>query len=263
MTGRRAAELLAAVREQSPLVQVITNVVAAPLTANVLLALGAAPAMVDIPVEGGQFAAMADGVLVNLGTPRREQREAAVEVVAAAVEAGTPWVLDPVAVGTLAVRTPLAHRLLGAGPAVIRGNASEIGALAGEGSGGRGPNARHDVERSGPAAARLALGTGAVVAVSGPVDLITDGRRTARVANGTALLTRVSGGGCALGAVMAAFAGVGAEPFEVAVVGTAVYCVAAERAAWAAHGPGTFAAALIDALALIEAEDLIEGVVVR
>ncbi|MFE7398069.1 hydroxyethylthiazole kinase, partial [Streptomyces sp. NPDC057557] len=115
-------------------------------TANVLLALGASPAMVDLPEEAGPFARIASGVLVNLGTPHAEQRSAMIEAARAAASAGTPWVLDPVAVGALPVRTALARELLELRPTVIRGNASEIIALAGAGGGGRGVDSSHGVE---------------------------------------------------------------------------------------------------------------------
>src|SRR3954447_13939422 len=132
------AATLSALRAQTPLVQCLTNVVAAQWTANVLLAVGAAPAMVDNPQEAGDFAAVAGGVLINLGTPYEETAAAMRLAVQAALAHQKPWVLDPVAVGGVAWRTKLAHELLAqAAPAVIRGNASEVLALAG-GSGGRG-----------------------------------------------------------------------------------------------------------------------------
>ena len=90
--------------------------------------------MVDIEGEAGPFAAVAAGVLVNLGTPHEEQRRAMVEAAEAAAAAGTPWVLDPVAIGGLPVRTALAHKLVGIGPTIVRGNASEVIALAGSGA---------------------------------------------------------------------------------------------------------------------------------
>ena len=133
-----AAELLSALRESPPLTHCITNAVVTGFTANVLLALGAAPAMVDIVDEAGLFAGVASGVLINLGTPTPEQRAASLEAVAGAAAAGTPWVLDPVAIGSLPVRTSLAHSLVASRPAAIRGNASEILALAGLTAGGRG-----------------------------------------------------------------------------------------------------------------------------
>ncbi|MFF2371565.1 hydroxyethylthiazole kinase [Agromyces sp. NPDC058110] len=264
-----SAALLDRLREHPPLVHCITNAVVTNFTANALLAIGAAPAMVDIPEESGMFAGIAGGLLVNLGTPHAEQRDAAREAVAAASVAGTPWVLDPVAIGALPVRTALAHELVAARPTAIRGNASEVIALAGAGAGGRGVDAADSTEAAADAAIALALAHGSVVAVSGPVDLITDGHRIARVANGDALLTRVTGGGCALGAVTAAFLGASRDaagavaepeahggaplddPFVATLAATVVYTIAAELAAARSDGPGSFAPAFLDALALV------------
>ena len=244
------------VRAEGPLVHCLTNDVVVNFTANALLAVGAAPAMVDIPEESGIFAGVAGGLLVNLGTPHAEQRAAIEAAVAAASEAGTPWVLDPVAIGVLPVRTELARRLRDAGPTVVRGNASEVLALAEAGSGGRGVDALDEVDAAAEVASDLARSTGAVVAVSGPVDLVTDGTRTARVANGDVLLTKVTGGGCALGAVMAAFAAVEDDTFAATVAAVTTYTVAAELAAEQAAGPGSFAVAFLDALATVSGDDL-------
>lgn len=247
---------LEAVRETGPLVHCITNDVVVNFTANALLAVGAAPAMVDVPGEAGMFAGIAGGLLVNLGTPHGEQREAIEEAARAAAEAGTPWVLDPVAIGALPVRTELAGRLREIGPTIVRGNASEVLALAGAGAGGRGVDALDDVDAAAQVAADLAGSTGGVVAVSGPVDLITDGTRAVRVSNGDALLTKVTGGGCALGAVMAAFAATGDDRLVTTVAAVTVYTVAAEIAAAQASGPGSFAVAFLDALSSVGADDL-------
>ncbi|MFJ4174468.1 hydroxyethylthiazole kinase [Microbacterium sp. NPDC089696] len=255
-----AAELLSALREAPPLTHCITNTVVTGFTANVLLALGAAPAMVDIVGESGMFAGIASGLLVNLGTPTPEQCAASLEAVAAARDAGTPWVLDPVAIGALPIRTALAHELFAAGPTAVRGNASEILALAGESGGGRGVDATDTTDAAGEAALGLARRSGAVIAVSGAVDLLTDGERMLRIANGHELLTRVTGGGCALGAVMAAFLeaarGTGADALTAVGAASLVYTVAAERAATVSSGPGSFAVALLDALAAVEPGDL-------
>ena len=244
------------VRVAGPLVHCLTNDVVVNFTANALLAVGAAPAMVDIPEESGIFAGVAGGLLVNLGTPHAEQRAAIEAAVTAASEAGTPWVLDPVAIGVLPVRTELARRLRDTGPTVVRGNASEVLALAEAGSGGRGVDALDEVDAAAEVASDLARSAGAVVAVSGPVDLLTDGTRTARVANGDVLLTKVTGGGCALGAVMAAFAAVEDDAFVATVAAVTTYTVAAELAAERAGGPGSFAVGFLDALASVCGEDL-------
>ncbi|UXW87121.1 hydroxyethylthiazole kinase [Microbacterium azadirachtae] len=251
-----AAGLLEELRAEPPLVHCITNSVVTGFTANVLLALGAAPAMVDITGEAGMFAAISSGLLVNLGTPTPEQRSASLEAVGGARTAGTPWVLDPVAVGALPVRTALAQDLLALRPTVIRGNASEILALAGVSQGGRGVDALDSTEAAADAARDLARRTGGAVAVSGPVDLLVDADRELRLGNGDALLTRVTGGGCALGAVMAAFLGTarrtGDSPLLAASAATLVYTLAAEDAAARAAGPGSFAVGLLDALSAVE-----------
>lgn len=256
-------EVLEALRAAPPLVQCLTNSVVTNVTANVLLAAGAAPAMVDITGEAGSFAAVASAVLVNLGTPQPEQRLAAVEAVAAARGAGTPWVLDPVAIGSLVHRTEVARRLVREAPTVVRGNASEIIALAGLGEGGRGPETADDVEGAREAASAVARTTGGVVAVSGPVDLITDGTRTVRVGGGSAMLTRMTGGGCALGALIGAFvaaARTGGDPtvtdLDAVVACHAFYSAAAERAASRSEGPGSFQPALLDALYALDPEVL-------
>jgi hydroxyethylthiazole kinase len=251
------------VRSHTPLVQCITNSVVVNFTANALLSLGAAAAMVDIPGESAPFARIVSGLLINLGTPTAEQRTAMFEAADAANDAGTPWVLDPVAVGFLPVRTPLAFALRDLGPTVVRGNASEIIAIAGAGRGGRGVDSSDEVDAALTAATALARTTGGIVAVSGPVDVITDGRDLVQIANGHPLLTQITGGGCALGAVMAAFAAVGDDPFASTVAAVTVYTVAAEIAAESAAGPGSFAVGFLDALANITADDITRRAVIR
>lgn len=254
------ADLLDELRRSAPLVQCVTNAVVTNFTANVLLALGAAPAMVDIPGEAAQFAPVASGVLVNLGTPADAQRAAMLEAAEAALAAGTPWVLDPVAVGFLSVRTETAQRLVTFRPTIIRGNASEIIALAGSGAGGRGVDSVDEPVAALDAARLLAARHGSAVAVSGAVDAVVGpGGDVVRVSNGSELLTRVTGGGCALGAVMAAFASLTPDALLAATAATAAYTLAAEQAAGRAAGPGTFAPHFLDALAAITPADVAQG----
>jgi len=260
VTPRDLGDALAALRDGTPLVQCLTNIVVASWTANVLLAVGAAPAMVDNPHEAGEFAAIAGGLLVNLGTPYDDTAAAMSLAVAGAARAQTPWVLDPVAAGALEWRTSLAHRLCDeSGPTIIRGNASEILALTG-GSGGRGVESVDSPEAAAQGAMALADRHRSVVAVSGPTDHITDGSRMVRVSNGHLWLTRVTGGGCALGALMAAFAAVVPDAVVAASAATAMLTVAADSAAARSRGPGSFAVALLDELALTEPAGLAERV---
>ncbi|GAA3334936.1 hydroxyethylthiazole kinase [Curtobacterium albidum] len=260
--AHRTADLLEAVRARSPLVQCITNTVVQNVTANVLLALGASAAMVDVTTEAGPFARVADALLVNTGTPHAEPRAASVEAATAAVGAGTPWVLDPVAVGSLPVRTALARELLALRPTVLRGNASEVLAVLGASAGGRGVDST--VGPDDARAAAVGASDGRIVgalAVSGAVDLVVAPRTgVVRVANGTELLTRITGGGCALGAVVAAFTAVAPDdPGAAAVAATAVHTIAAELAATDAGGPGTFQPLFLDRLASLTPEDVVRA----
>jgi len=242
------------------LVHCLTNIVVAQWTANVLLAVGASPVMVDNAHEAGSFAAVADGVLVNLGTPYDDTIDAMSHAVAGAAGANTPWVLDPVGAGVLGWRTRIALDLLSrTRPAVIRGNASEVLALSG-GQGGKGVETMDTPESALPIAREMAREHGTVVAVSGAVDHLTDGERVVRVSNGDVLLTKVTGVGCALGALIAGFCGVVEDPLLAATAATATLTVAAEAAAEGSAGPGTFAVALLDELATLTPQDLADRV---
>lgn len=216
--------------------------------------------MVDVVTEAGPFARVADALLVNTGTPHAEQRAAALQAAAAAIEAKTPWVLDPVAVGSLPVRTKLAQDLLAQGPTVLRGNASEVLAVLGSSAGGRGVDSTAcTAETANVAVEATAGGRVAAIAVSGPVDLLVGPSiGTVQVANGTEMLTRVTGGGCALGAVITAFTAVSpGDAGAAAVAATAVYTIAAELAARDAGGPGTFQPLFLDRLASLSPEEVV------
>src|SRR3712207_4731662 len=147
----------AAVRAHTPLVHCLTNTVVQTITANALLAAGAAPAMVDAPEEAGDFAAVASAVLVNVGTVHARTAEAMRLAARLAGAAGTPWVLDPVAVGGLVYRTELATELVGLRPTVVRGNASAVMALGRAGGRWRGVA---KTDRTGDAAQAAAGRTG-------------------------------------------------------------------------------------------------------
>ncbi|WOF24415.1 hydroxyethylthiazole kinase [Microbacterium betulae] len=255
-TDSEPGAVIELLRETAPLVQCVTNAVVVNFTANALLAVGASPVMADVPGEAGECVGAASALLVNLGTPSGEQREAMLEAAEAADASGTPWVLDPVGVGALGLRTAFAQRLIALRPTVVRGNASEILALTGSGAGGRGVDAADTVDAAIDAAVALSARTGSVVAVSGEVDAVVDGDRVVRVAGGSALLTRVTGGGCSLGAVVAAAVAAAGSGRAGSVTAHALYAVASERAAARAEGPGSFAVAFLDALAAATPDDL-------
>lgn len=257
LPGSLVAADLAAVRLQNPLTQCITNTVVTGFTANTLLAVGASPAMVEAVEEAGEFAAVAEALLVNLGTLSAAQVAGIRAAVDGATTAGTPWVLDPVAVGGLRFRTGFAVELLDRRPTVVRGNASEIMSLAGAGGvAGRGVDSRADSGEALDAARSLAAARRCVVAVSGVVDYVTDGDRVIAVTGGHPLMTRVTGVGCALGALLAAFLAVDPDPVSASVAASTVLAAAGEAAAERAAGPGSFATALLDQLHLVDPDDL-------
>ena len=246
------AKDLARLRETNPLTHCLTNLVVTGFTANVLLAVGASPAMVIAAEEVADFAAVASGVLINVGTVTEPDARAMLAAARAARDAGTPWVLDPVAVGALRFRSDVAAQLLEFSPAVIRGNASEILALAGLAGGGKGVDSTAGSAEAVEAARSVASQTGAVVAISGEVDYVVAGDEVIGVAGGDPLLTKVTGSGCALGALMAAFLGVTDSPVDAAVTASAVFGAAGQRAAAEVRGPGSLAVALLDQLYLLD-----------
>ncbi|ALB63319.1 Hydroxyethylthiazole kinase [Cronobacter condimenti 1330] len=248
LCGTHAAPVVTQLRRHAPLVHCITNDVVQNVTANVLLALGASPAMVVDAEEAAEFAAIADALLINLGTLTRPQQQAMRAAIDSACAAGKPWTLDPVAVGALTLRTSFAHELLARKPAAIRANASEIRALAGESTGGRGVDSTESTHLAREAAITLARRSGAIVAVTGEVDFITDGERTVAVHGGTAMLTRVVGTGCALSAVVAACSALAGDRLQNVAAACWLMKRAGEAALAASHGPGSFATALLDSL---------------
>ncbi|AXQ92807.1 hydroxyethylthiazole kinase [Cereibacter azotoformans] len=254
----RCGAYLDTMRSTAPLVQCITNFVAMNVMANVLLAAGASPAMVHDAEESGEFAAIAQVLTINLGTPSPRWVEGMEAAARGAVAAGRPWVLDPVAVGATAFRRGLGARLLALKPTVIRGNASEILALAGAEARGKGADSADTVAAAEAAAQRLAEGSGAVVAVTGPVDFVTDGRRGIRCGNGHALMPKVTALGCSLTGIVGAFAA-GGPAFEATAAGLAFFGLAGEEAARRAAGPGSFQVAFLDALHAMTPDDLDRG----
>jgi hydroxyethylthiazole kinase len=252
----RPGQHLAAMREAAPLVQNITNYVAMNVMANVLLAAGATPAMVHARQEAAEFAGIAQALTINIGTLSPGWVEAMLESAEAASAQGVPWVLDPVAAGATSYRRQVSAELLALKPPIIRGNASEILALAGMASASKGPDSTDSVNEAEAAAEALTASTGGIVAVTGAVDYITDGRQRARVQNGHALMPKVTALGCSLTGIVGAFAATAEDRFAAVTAALAYYGLAGEQAAAVSEGPGSFAVAFIDRLAAITPEAL-------
>ena len=260
MTTRTSpADALLIMRAAAPLVQCITNFVAMNTAANTLLAAGASPAMVHTASEARDFARIAAAVTINIGTLSPDWVEGMTEAIAGATESGKPWVFDPVAHFATPYRAGVAQDLLALSPRIVRGNASEILALGGGNSAGKGADAGDSVAMAEGAARDLAQKTGAVVAVTGEVDFVTDGSRTAHISGGSFLMPRVTALGCSLTCLIGAFAAVVEDPFDATVAALAMFAAAGEAAADQAQGPGSFAWQFTDALASVAPEWIGEG----
>ncbi len=243
---------LAEIRRTAPLVHNITNYVVMNNTANALLALGASPAMVHAVDEVEEFVGISRALVVNIGTLSAPWVTAMGSAADRAHRLGVPWALDPVGVGATTFRNTVAVDLVRRRPAVIRGNASEILALAGTGARTKGVDSTHRTNTAIDAARELARRTGAAVAVTGATDYVTDGTRLATLNNGHPLMARVTGMGCTATAIVGAFLAVERDPFRAAVNGLTVLGVAGEIAADRSPGPGSLQVQILDALHLLD-----------
>jgi hydroxyethylthiazole kinase len=230
-----AADVMARIKSRAPRVHCITNTVAQAYTANVLLAAGAIPSMTIAPEEIAAFVAGADALLVNLGTFDAERRSAIDLALGAAGEKRMPWVLDPVFIERSPARAQFAQDVVGKRPAVVRLNHHEFAALAGG-------------DAAGDAPARFAKRHDTIVALTGATDVVSDGARSAKIANGDALMGLVTGMGCAGSALVAAALAVERDRYLASIAALVALGVAGDVAAEGAGAPGRFASWIIDAL---------------
>lgn len=253
-----------AVREKSPLVQNITNYVVMTISANVLLAAGASPAMVHAVEEAEDFLTISSALVVNIGTLSPRWVEAMEACGAAASRDAKPWVLDPVGCGATAYRTGVASRLVALKPTLVRGNASEIMALAGaSGAAPKGVDSTVGSDAALEAARSLAQTTGGVVSVTGEVDYVTDGARTLAIAAGHPLMPLSTGLGCSLSALCGAYLAAVDDPLSATVAAHAVYGAAGSAAAAVSGGPGDLPANLCNALYAMDAATLSRRAAIR
>ncbi|HSX22651.1 MAG TPA: hydroxyethylthiazole kinase [Gaiellaceae bacterium] len=245
-----AGTTLRTIRERKPLVHQITNYVVMNETANATLALGALPVMAHAIEEVEEMVGLASALVINIGTLSERWVDAMLRAGAAATARGIPIVLDPVGVGATAYRTETARRILDtADITVLRGNAGEVATLVGAEAEVRGVESISVGIAPADLAREAARTLDVVASVTGPVDHVSDGERVLAIANGHELLAAVTGTGCMSSALTGCFlAGKPEAPLEAAAEALAAFGVAAEDAAAVANGPGTFHAALYDAL---------------
>jgi len=254
------AETFSKLKEQKPLVHHITNFVVMNDTANVTLHLGALPVMAHAVEEVEAMASAAGALILNLGTLTPTWIESMRLAGKAANKRNTPVILDPVGAGATPFRTATARQLITElEVAVVRGNAGEIGALMGAGGEVRGVESTGSLEDPVAVAREAARAWGAVVALTGKRDLISDSERVLAVENGHEWLTTLTGTGCMATTAVACFTAVESDALMAAAGALAAYGLAAERAAERAKGPASFKVAFFDELYALTPTDIEEG----
>ena len=256
----KAAQNLAAVREKKPLIHNITNFVVMNYTANALLAMGASPVMAHAQNEVEDMVSFAGALVLNIGTLTDDWVASMIKAGKKAAKQQTPIILDPVGSGATPLRTNSAKNIIDAAPiTVIRGNASEILSLRHDKSKTKGVDSIHSVEEAAQTATVLAEELNTTLAITGPVDLVTEGRRVLRVANGHPLMGYVTGTGCTATVVIGAFLAVDDDPVSATATALAYFGLAGEVAGQNASAPGSFMIRMIDALYTITPQALKKG----
>ncbi|KAK6138537.1 hypothetical protein DH2020_027721 [Rehmannia glutinosa] len=249
--ARQAWAHLESVRQASPLIQCITNFVSMDLVANVLLSAGASPAMISCVEEIPEFTPKTHALYINVGTLTADRLPGMMMAAQVANDCNKPWVLDPVAAGASGFRLRACLDLLKLRPTVVRGNGSEIMALF-KGSvdeNSKGADSTHESTDAVAAAKSLAQSSGSIVAVSGAVDIVTDGQRVVGAKNGVAMLQKITATGCSVTALIAAFVAIDpSRPFEATATALSIFGLAGEIGMSKANGPASLRTNLIDAL---------------
>jgi len=249
---------VAVIREQAPLIHNITNYVVMNSTANALLALGASPVMAHAQEEVEDMVDIASALVINIGTLSPPWVRAMIRAALKAADRGIPLVLDPVGAGATAYRTHTVRELLDTvAPTIIRGNASEILALANADKGEtKGVDTTESSSEAIEAARRLNEAYGSTVCISGATDFIVDDQIVVGIRNGHPLMTRVTGLGCTASALCGAFAAVNPSFSLAAAQAMAVMGIAGEMAAELSPGPGSLQLHFLDILYRLTREDL-------
>lgn len=255
----KTAENLIKIRANKPLIHNVTNFVVMNYTANVLLACGASPVMAHAENEVEEMVAFAGALVLNIGTLTDAWVGVMLKAGRQATALGKPIILDPVGSGATTLRTNAAKQILAETKvSVVRGNASEILSLASQDSKTKGVDTLHSVADAAAAAAagQLARELGTTLAITGPTDLVTDGKRIITIEGGHGLMPFVTGTGCSATAIIGAFLAVDNDPLSAAATGLAFFGIAGGKAGVTAAGPGTFMINLLDALYTLTPEEV-------
>lgn len=259
------------VRQKSPLVHNITNYVTVNDCANMLLACGGSPIMADELEDAVEITEICSGLVINIGTLNRQTIPAMFAAGKRANELGHPVVLDPVGAGASRLRTDTARKLLDEVKlAVIRGNVSEIKTLALGSGTTKGVDAdaadrvaEENLDEAVLSAKEFAGRTGAVIVMTGAVDIVADRERAFRIRNGCSMMSSITGTGCQLSALVAAFAAASPEhPLEAAAAAVCAMGLCGEiayRRLSALDGNSSYRNYIIDAMYHLTPEELERG----
>ena len=271
MDTKELGKTLEKVRATVPLVHCITNYVTVNDCANALLACGGSPIMSDEPADVEDITSICGGLVLNIGTLNERTIEGMRVAGKKAAELGHPIVLDPVGAGASALRTATASELVDSLPvAVVRGNMSEVKALAGAASSTRGVDVNPDdavtdanLAESAAFARGMAAKLGGIVAITGAIDVVASAERAVAIRNGVATMGKITGAGCMLTCLVAAY--VVANPGDAftstvaAIAGEGLAGQIAASRMGAQDGNGTFRTYLLDAIFNMDAEQLAAG----
>ena len=237
------------IREGAPVIHNITNYVVMNNTANAILALGASPVMAHAKEEVADMVKIAGALVINIGTLSKDWVKAMHQAMAAARAKGIPIVLDPVGAGATPYRTRTVRDLVKAvAPSIIRGNASEILAMADSQARTKGVDSLVSSPHALDAARQLSVDLGSVICISGETDYVVRREQVIQVKNGHPLMPKVTGLGCTATALCGAFAAVEADSLVATVCAMTVMGIAGEMAGEACPGPGSFQVRFLDAL---------------
>ena len=257
ITAQDISRDLEEVRRQEPLVHNITNYVVMNLTANALLAVGASPVMAHAPEEVEDMVNIASALVINIGTLSKNWIESMLKAATQAQKKGIPVIYDPVGAGATPYRTRTIRTLMQTvPPAIVRGNASEIMACAGDAAKTKGVDSASTSEHALDSARWLNEKYGCVVCVSGKTDHIIAKKNAAMIKNGHAMMPKVTGLGCTATALCGALAAVNPDYFAATTAAMAVMGMAGEMAAEKAKGPASMQMHFLDALFNIKGEDI-------
>lgn len=263
------------VRETTPLVHCITNYVTVESCANAVLACGASPIMSDEPEDVRDITSICNALVLNIGTLNRHTIEGMKVAGARAAELGHAIVLDPVGAGASALRTATACELLDTLPVtLVRGNMSEVKALAGNAAATKGVDVNPDdvvtdenLQASAAFARDFAAKAGCAVAITGPIDIVADAARAFAVRNGSPLQGAITGSGCMLSAMSGAYVALdGVDAVDAALAAVVHMGAAGQFAAerlQEGEGTGTFHARLMDGISLLGGADLAQRALVE